>query len=203
MKSKEVLKLLQITRKTLSHYVKSNIVLTDSKINGHYIYNDDSVYKLIGKVKDKKQKINISYSRVSTPTQKSQLKDQNTRILQSCASRNIVLDFQYEDIKSGMNSDRVGLLRVFEHIFRGEVELLVIENKDRLVRFGFELLEQSFKYFGTKILVLNDTIEDKTYEQELTEDLISIIHYFTMKSYSNRRKLNKLRKELEKETIKD
>lgn len=56
-----------------------------------------------------------------------------------------------------------------------------------------------FKYFGTKILVLNDTLENKTYEQELTEDLISIIHYFTMKSYSHRRKLNKLRKELENE----
>lgn len=98
-----------------------------------------------------------------------------------------------------MNSDRQGLIKVFEHIYKGEVELLIIENKDRLVRFGFELLEQSFKYFGTKILVLNDTIEDKTYEQELTDDLISIIHYFTMKSYSNRRKLNKLRKELEKQ----
>ena len=51
--------------------------------------------------------------------------------------------------------------------------------------------------FGTKIVVLNETVEDKTYDQELTEDLISIIHYFTMKSYSHRRKLNKLRKEIE------
>ena len=49
------------------------------------------------------------------------------------------------------------------------------------------------------ILVLNDSVENKTYEQELTEDLISVIHYFTMKSYSHRRKLNKLRKELEKD----
>lgn len=54
-----------------------------------------------------------------------------------------------------------------------------------------------FKYFGCKILVLNDILENKTYEQELTEDLISIIHYFTMKNYSHRRKLNKLRKEIE------
>lgn len=52
--------------------------------------------------------------------------------------------------------------------------------------------------FGTKILVLNDVLENKSYEQELTEDLISIIHYFTMKNYSHRRKLNKLRKEIEK-----
>ena len=49
-----------------------------------------------------------------------------------------------------------------------------------------------------RIIVLNDAIENKSYEQELTEDSISVIHYFTMKSYSHRRKLNELRKELEK-----
>lgn len=59
------------------------------------------------------------------------------------------------------------------------------------------MLEKFFKYFGTNILVLNDSIENKSYEQELPEDLVSVIHYFTMKSYSHRRKLNKLRKELE------
>ena len=84
-------------------------------------------------------------------------------------------------------------------IFQGEVETLIVENKDRLVRFGFDMFEKFFKYFGCQIIVLNDAIENKTYEQELTDDLISVIHYFTMKSYSHRRKLNKIRKELENE----
>ena len=96
-----------------------------------------------------------------------------------------------------MASDRKDFQEAIRMIIQGEVELLVIENKDRLVRFGYEILESIFKYFGTKILVLNDILENKSYEQELTEDLISIIHYFTMKNYSHRRKLNKLRKELE------
>lgn len=96
-----------------------------------------------------------------------------------------------------MTSDRKEFQDVIRMIIQGEVELLVLENKDRLVRFGYEILEQIFKYFGCKILVLNDILENKTYEQELTEDLISIIHYFTMKNYSHRRKLNKLRKEIE------
>lgn len=77
------------------------------------------------------------------------------------------------------------------------MELIIIENKDRLIRFNFDLLEGLFKYYGTKILVLNDILDNKSYEQELKEDLISIIHYFSMKSYSHRRKLNKIRKELE------
>lgn len=96
-----------------------------------------------------------------------------------------------------MSSDRPNFQKILQMVIQNEVELLVIENKDRLTRFGYDLLEQLFKYFGTKILVLNNVIENKTYEQELTEDLISIIHYFTMKNYSHRRKLNKLRKEIE------
>ena len=75
--------------------------------------------------------------------------------------------------------------------------MMVIENRDRLMRFSFEGFEKIFKYFGCTILVLNDKIENKMYEQELADDLISIVHYFIMKSYSHRRKLNKIRKELE------
>jgi len=96
-----------------------------------------------------------------------------------------------------MNFDRQDFNKLIELIIKGEIELLIIENKDRLVRFGFELLENIFKYFGTKIIVINDSLSNKTYEQELTDDLIYIIHYFSMKSYSNRRKLNKIKKDLQ------
>jgi len=196
MRAKEVLKLLDISRHSLLNYHKRGLIKIDAIINGQYIYNDDSVYSLIGKRNKKLNKINVSYSRVSTQSQKNQLKEQSSRILHSCISKGITLNKQYEDIKSGMSSERQSFNELIQSICKGEIELLVIENKDRLVRFGFDTLINIFKLFGTKVLVLNE-IEDKTYEQELTEDLISIIHYFTMKSYSHRRKLNKLRKELE------
>ena len=61
------------------------------------------------------------------------------------------------------------------------------------------MLLTNCKFLYVNINVLNDGVENKSYEQELTDDLIFVIHYFTMKSYSNRRKLNKLRKELEKD----
>lgn len=77
------------------------------------------------------------------------------------------------------------------------MECVIIENKDRLTRFGFELFENLFKFYGTKIIVANNEITNKTYEQELTEDLISIIHFFSMKSYFNSKKLNRIKKELE------
>lgn len=99
-----------------------------------------------------------------------------------------------------MSAERQGFDKLCQMVFKGDVELVVIENKDRLSRFGFDMIEKFFKYFNTNILVLNDIVDNKSYEQELTEDLISIIHYFTMKSYSHRRKLNKLRKEIETES---
>ena len=198
MKAKEVLKLLGITQQTLWNWSKSGKIKVVSKLSRTYNeYDDDSVYALIGQKSKKKNRLVISYTRVSTQKQKKQLDEQNQRIYDSCISRGLKLDKQFSDIKSGMSSDRKDFQEILRLIIQGEVELLIIENKDRLVRFGYEILEQIFKYFGTKILVLNDILENKTYEQELTEDLISIIHYFTMKNYSHRRKLNKLKKELE------
>ena len=199
MKAKEVLKLLEITRPTLCRYVKIGLIKVTELPTGLYNYDDNSVYAFIGQKKEKKNKINISYSRVSTQSQKEQLKEQTIRIYDSCIARGIILDKQIEDIKSVMDGNRKGFQEIIQLIIKGEVELLVVENKDRLTRFGFDTLENIFKYFGTKILVLNDSLDNKTYEQELSEDLISIIHYFSMKSYSHRRKLNKIRKELEEE----
>lgn len=199
MKAKEVLKILGITRQTLYNYLKQGKVSIKAKYNKNfYEYDDDSVYALIGQKQIKNDRKIVSYSRVSTQNQKEQLKEQTIRIYDSCISRGLTLNKQYEEIKSGMSGDRPKLQELIREVITGNIELVVIENKDRLVRFGFDILEQIFKYYNTKILVLNDSLENKTYEQELTDDLISIIHYFTMKSYSHRRKLNKIRKELEK-----
>lgn len=199
MKAKDVRSILGITQQTLYNWTKEGKIKFQ-KISDHLnIYDDNSVYALIGNKQNKRNKKIISYSRVSTQNQKEQLKEQTQRIYDSCISRGIKLDKQLEDIKSGMSEDRPGFQELIRMVVKNEVELVVVENKDRLIRFGYSIIESIFKYFGTNILVLNDTIENKTYEQELTEDLISIIHYFTMKSYSHRRKLNKLRKDLETE----
>lgn len=199
MKAKEVLRLLSISRVTLWKYIKEGIIKGTKTPTGQWVYDDESVYSFIGIKKNKKNKINISYSRVSTQNQKSQLKEQTQRIYDSCIAKGISLDEQIEDIKSGMSFDRKGFQHLCEEVIKGNVELIIIENKDRLVRFGYEMFEGIFRYFGTKILVLSDNVQNKTYEQELSEDLISIIHYFSMKSYSHRRRLNKMRNELEKE----
>ena len=195
MKAKDVLKILQITRPTLSKYVKDGTIRTRSKHNGQYVYDDESVYAFVGLKTKKTKRINVIYARTSNPP-KRYTEEQANRVLNYCTSNGITIDRQILDVKSGMNFQRDGLSELIQLIVKGKVELIVIENKDRLCRFGFDLFEQFCKYYKTKILVVND-ISEKSYEQELTEDLISIIHYFSMKSYSHRRKLNKLQRDIE------
>jgi len=195
MKAKEVIKILNITRTTLTKYHRTGLIKIDSTINGDYIYNDDSVYALIGKQNKKHKKINVIYARTSNPPKKY-LDEQIERLLNFATSNGIEISEIYSDIKSGMNFDRNDFNKLIINIIGGKINLIIIENKDRLVRFGYELLEQISKYYDTKIIVINN-LSEKNFEQELTDDLISIIHYFSMKSYSNRRKLNKLKKELE------
>ena len=199
MKANKVLKVLGISRSTLYRYKRDGTIKIKTKFNDNfYEYDDDSVYRLLGDSYKETNKQIVSYARVSTQNQKKQLQEQNQRIYDSCISRGLKLDKQFSDIKSGMTSDRTDFQEMINLIIQNKIEIVIIENKDRLVRFGYEILEYICKCHGCKILVLNDILENKTYEQELTEDLISIIHYFTMKNYSHRRKLNKLRKEIEK-----
>lgn len=199
MRAKEALEILKVHRVTLNRYVREGKIKVIELANGRYEYDDNDIFAFVGKRKEIHGTKIISYSRVSTYEQRNQLKDQTQRIYESCISKGLKLDEQLEDIGSGMSSDRKNFDKLCQMIFQGEVQTLIVENKDRLVRFGFEMLEKFFKYFGCQLIVLNDSIENKTYEQELTDDLISVIHYFTMKSYLHRRKLNKIRKELENE----
>lgn len=199
MKANEVLKLLNITRPTLCSYVKRGYIKAVKTPTGMYNYDEDSVLAFIGLKKKKSNTKIISYSRVSAQNQKNQLIEQTNRLYNYCISKGIDLNEQIFDIKSGMSFERKGFQNLLTQVIQGKVKLVVIENKDRLVRFGYEIIEGIFKYYGTTILVVNEEIDNKSYEQELTEDLISVIHYFTAKSYSHRRALNKLKRELENE----
>ena len=193
MKAKEAKKILNVTQQTLHNYTQNGKLRYHEVNPFNYEYNDEDVYKLIGLSNPKMAKYNVTYSRVSLSKQKVDLASQTKRLYDFCMSRGIVIKEQYEDIKSGMNfKDRKSFNDLLSDIVKGNIGSVVVENKDRLCRFGFDLFEKFCGFFGTKIIVASET-ENKTYEQELTEDLISIIHHFSMKSYSHRRKLNQLK----------
>lgn len=111
-------------------------------------------------------------------------------------SNGIIPNVIYEDIASGMNENRKEFSKLLKSIFKGEIDKVYITYQDRLIRFGFKLIESIFSQFGTQIVVINATKEED-FQQELTMDLVSIIHHFSMKLYSNRRStLKRLKNEL-------
>ena len=141
----------------------------------------------------------VIYARVSSPKQKEDLARQ-IDILKEYSLRNgYKVDEVFEDIGSGMSSDRKGFNQLLSMVFKKEINTIFISFKDRLSRFGFNYIENICSRFGTRIEVLDDdNFRNKDMEKELTEDLIAIIHYYSMKVYNGRRKkFNKIKKELE------
>jgi len=121
----------------------------------------------------------IGYARVSSNTQKDDLERQVEYLRQRGVQEVIT------DIGSGLNEKRKGFLRLLDRVLHNEVDKVVILYEDRLTRFGFDTLKKVFEAHGTTIEVLNQT-DAKPPQQELVEDLITIISHFSGKLYGMR-----------------
>ncbi|RVY23859.1 IS607 family transposase [Helicobacter pylori] len=188
MKSKEVLKILKISRVTLCKYVKSGKIRVKQEPNGYYIYNDSDVYSLAG-IED--GRLNVVYARVSTQKQKQDLQNQIENCISFMNAKGISVDSIYSDIKSGMSLDRKGFIELLNAVMAFKIKAVYISYKDRLARLSYELVEKLFSDYGTKIVIINQC-ESISLEQELFEDIMQTIHSFSMKMYSKRRIAKKL-----------
>ncbi len=188
MKSKEVLKILKISRVTLWKYVKSGKIRVKQEPNGYYIYNDSDVYSLVG-IED--GRLNVVYARVSTQKQKQDLQNQIEKCISFINAKGISVDSIYSDIKSGMSLDRKGFMELLNAVMAFKIKAVYISYKDRLARLSYELVEKLFSDYGTKIVIINQC-ESISLEQELFEDIMQTIHSFSMKMYSKRRIAKKL-----------
>ena len=126
------------------------------------------------------------YARVSTLKQKADLENQIKFLRQYLVSKGLNPEYVYSDIASGMNEDRKGLNEMMSDIISGKISKVVISHKDRLTRFGFGYLKTIFSRYNTEIEIVN--LEDeKSFQDELSEDLITTIHQFSMKFYGKRK----------------
>ena len=125
------------------------------------------------------------YGRVSTSKQKQDLSNQ-IDVLKKYVISNGSNPKVFSDIGSGMNEKRPGLISLMNEIVQNKISKVVISHKDRLTRFGFGYLETIFKMYNTEIEIIN-LEDDKSFQEELTEDLIAIIHNFSMKFYGKRK----------------
>lgn len=164
----EFAKLIGKTQQTLRNWDNSGKLkpayITDG---GHRMYSQEQLNSLLGI--NPKNKITIGYCRVSSNKQKDDLERQVQYVREYMIARG----YQFKiitDIGSGINYNKKGLNKLIDMITNREVDKVVILYKDRLVRFGFELIENICKKYGATIEIIDNT--EKTEEQELVEDLI-------------------------------
>jgi len=202
MKSKEVLKLLKVTRATLTSYIKSGKITGTKLENGYYDYNEESIYNFLNKPYPFINRVNIIYARVSTYKQKNDLNNQVSQLIEYCSNNNIQYDKVYQEIASGINFDRNNFSQIVKLVINNKINNIYITYKDRISRLSFITLEKMFKQFGTNIIVINNTTNN-TEEYDLFEELINIIHLFSTKIYSKRHKkiLNNIKNNLEFQNI--
>ena len=185
MKSKEVLKILKVTRPTLTRYVKEGKIKATEMPNGQYNYDEDSVLAMAGLATQRKC---VIYARVSTQKKKNDLANQVETLSKFAISNGYVIDTIYKDIASGLGYDRGEFKKLLDDILHYRVKMLIIENKDRLTRVSFDMWKELFKEFQCEIIVANAPENEENEERELFSDIISLLHCFSMKMYSARRK---------------
>ena len=187
------------TVQTLRNWDK-NGTLKPSHITsgGTRYYSQEQLNHFLGlKSKTNMDKKIIGYCRVSSHKQKDDLERQ----IENVRAYMYAKGYQFEiisDIGSGLNYNKKGLNQLIDMITNSEVDKIVVLYKDRLIRFGYELIENICEKYGTKIEVIDNT--EKIEEQEIVEDLIQIVTVFSCRLQG--KKANKAKKMI-KELIED
>ncbi len=194
LKIHEVAKMLNVTPQTLRNWDKAGkLKPCYTAGNGYRYYDDDDIRAIMGKPIFKGKRV-IGYCRVSS-------KKQEDDLIRQIDLTNAYLTAQGEpfeiitDIGSGINYNKKGLKKLIKLINDKEVSKVVVLHKDRLLRYGFELVEYIAELNSCSIEVINAV--DKTDEEELVEDLVQIITVFGCKLQGKRSAVNRrLAKEL-------
>lgn len=197
----EFAKAIGKTTKTLRNWDKVG-TLKPARVEatGYRYYSQEQLnhFLRIKGVETKTKKV-IGYCRVSSHKQKDDLERQIENVKTYMIAKGYSFDI-ITDIGSGINYNKKGLNQLIDMITNSEVEKIVILYKDRLLRFGFEIIENLCNKYGTTIEIIDNT--EKTEEQELVEDLIQIVTVFSCRLQGKRaNKAKKMIKELIEDDI--
>ena len=190
--------MIDVSAQTLRNWEKSGKLIPDYKTSsGYRYYSQEQVDAITGNKINIKNRITIGYCRVSSVKQKNDLERQVQNVKTYLLAQGKPFEI-IEDIGSGINYNKKGLLELLQKVIDHKVEKIVVLYKDRLLRFGYELFENIAKSYGTSIEVIDNT--EKTEQQELIEDLVQIITLFSCRLQGKKAKKTK---EMIKELVKD
>lgn len=185
MKAGEVLKLLRISRPTLYKYTHGGTLKCIKMPNGFYDYDEESVYELLNKNVKRKT---VIYARVSTPSQKKDLENQVNMLTQFCFSNGWQIGAVYKDVASGISfENRKQFFEMLDDIIDNKINRVVISYKDRLSRVGYDLFYHLLNKYNCEIVVMSEVGSEKLDSQEIFEEIISLLHCYSMKMYSKHR----------------
>ncbi len=192
----EAADLLGVTAKTLRLWEKEGKIKSIRTEGGHRRY---LVADLIGTKTEKS--LTVAYARVSSHDQKEDLKRQEIVLESYCASHGYNFEV-ISDLGSGLNYKKKGLIKLIKLLCSHQVDRLVITHKDRLLRFGSELIFALCEIFACEVVIINRS-EDSTFEEDLAHDVLEVITVFSARLYGSRSHKNKKIVEQLKEVAKN
>jgi len=180
----EFAKLINRSVKTLQKWDRLGKLKAHRTATNRRYYTRDQYLKYMRIPPNYPQKV-TAYYRVSSNNQKDDLESQKQALEIFCTARGLAVDEWLYDTGSALNYKRKNFKKIMDLVEQGEISTLIIAHKDRLARLGFEWLQHFCEKHGTAIIIMNQ--ERLSPEQEMTQDLISIIHTFSCRLYGLRK----------------
>jgi putative resolvase len=180
---KEFAKRIGCSASTVRRWEREGKIVAKRHPSGQRYFDESDVRQVLGKAPDSRD--TTVYCRVSSAGQKDDLDSPVKAMEAYCLGAGVAVDEWIQEVGGGMNFKRKKFLALMSRIMAGEVERLIIAHKDRLVRFGFDLIEYIAHENGCDIEVVNQ--ESLSPQQEMVEDLLTIVHTFSCRLYGMRK----------------
>jgi len=195
----EFAEMVGVTVKTLQRWDREGILIAGRTPTDRRFYTDYQYLQVMqgrnGDTDNEDQRRTVIYARVSTKNQADDLKNQVRFLREFCNARGMIVDEYIEDYGSGLNYNRKKWNHLLDQVMEREIKVIVVSHKDRFIRFGFDWFEKFCEKFGTKILAVNN--EDLSPQEELVQDIVSILHVFSCRLYGLRKYEKKIREDEE------
>ena len=197
----EAAKVLGVSKSTMRRWEEEGRLHPERTPGGHRRYRSEDLVQMVYHPVPTVGRVTIAYARVSSHDQQADLERQAILLSKFCTKNGWTHEV-IRDCGSGLNYHKKGLRELLQRIMRNDVERLVITHKDRLLRFGAELVFAICEEFQTEVVIVNKS-EEISYEEELTQDVLEIITVFSARLYGSRSHKNKQLIERMKEVTQD
>ena len=194
-KPKDFAELLGVSVKTLQRWDRDGILKANRTPTDRIYYTYDQYLQFKGIQTENDIRDTVIYARVSTRNQKDDLQNQVEFLKQFCNAKGIIVNQCVEDFGSGLNYNRKKWNKLLDEVMANKIKTIVISNKDRFIRFGYDWFEKFCEKFNTNIIIVNN--ETLSPNEELVQDIISILHVFSCRLYGLRKYKNQIKEDEE------